>query len=309
MLRMKVFALALLVTTAWSPLAFAEDHPLTGVALVIGESSYETLHTLDNPKRDARAMDEMLDSLGFKVDRVLDADAGKLREELLNFIDEAKGADDALIYNSGHGVEAGGQDYLVPTDTDLSTPAKAGVGLVAVGDVLKRLGATVPVTIVLLDACRTNSFPEGQLVQLPGTPKPVEVASTGLEIVRGPTPVALPGVPPTSMGMVIGFAASPGQPALDGAPDGSSPYAAALLKHFAAGGYSFGGLMTMVSEEVSLKTKAKQLPWTNSSLRRVLSFGKPVEPTGGDDAAISDGRRQLLLSITKEPEALLHIIK
>lgn len=303
MLRLKVFALALLVTAAWSPLVFAQDHPLNGVALVIGESSYETLHTLDNPKRDARAMDDMLDSLGFKVDRVLDADANKLREELLAFIEGAKGADVALIYYSGHGVEAGGQDYLVPTDTDLSTPANAGLGLIAVGDVLKRLSATVPVTIVLLDACRTNSFPKGQLVQLPGTSKPIEVASTGLEAVKGPTPVALPGVPRSSLGMVIGFAASPGQPALDGDPDGNSPYAAALLKHFAAGGYSFGDLMTMVSEEVYLKTRARQLPWTNSSLRRVLSFGKPVEPTGGDDQAIRDGRRQLLLSISKEPEA------
>src|SRR3569833_777522 len=119
MLRMKVFALALLVTTAWSPLALAQDHPLKGVALVIGESSYETLHTLDNPKRDARAMDDMLDTLGFKVDRVLDADANKQHKKQQSNNDETKGADVALIYYSGHGVEAGGQDYLVPTDTNL----------------------------------------------------------------------------------------------------------------------------------------------------------------------------------------------
>src|SRR3569623_3084171 len=106
MLRMKVFALSLLATSAWSPLALAQDHPLKGVALVIGESSYETLHALDNPTRDARAMDDMLDKLGFTVDRVLDADADKLRQEILSFIDEAKGADVALVYYSGHGVAA-----------------------------------------------------------------------------------------------------------------------------------------------------------------------------------------------------------
>jgi uncharacterized caspase-like protein len=248
-------------------------------------------------------MDDMLDSLGFKVDRVLDADTNKLRQELSDFVDEAKGADVALVYYSGHGVEAGGTDYLVPTDTDLSTPKNAGIGLVSVSELLTQLGMTVPVTIVLLDACRTNSFPAGQLVQLEGTDTPVPVAPTGLEAMRGPVPVALPNVPTDNLGMVIGFAASPGQPALDGDPDGNSPYAAALLKHLAAGGYSFGDLMTLVSEEVYLKTKAKQLPWTNSSLRRVLSFGKPVEPTGGDEAAIRDGRRKLLLSIAGEPEA------
>jgi len=79
-------------------LARADDHPLKGVALVIGESDYATLHKLDNPKRDARAMDDMLDSLGFSVDRVLDGDANKLRAEIADFIAEAKSADVALIY-------------------------------------------------------------------------------------------------------------------------------------------------------------------------------------------------------------------
>jgi len=59
----RIFALALLAATALSPLpTFAQDHPLKGVALVIGESDYATLQKLDNPKRDARAMDDMLDS-------------------------------------------------------------------------------------------------------------------------------------------------------------------------------------------------------------------------------------------------------
>ena len=302
MLRSSLFAVALLLTTAWSPLALAQDHPLKGVALVIGESNYDTLQKLDNPKRDARAMDDMLDSLGFSVDRVLDGDAKKLRQEIADFVVEAKDADVALVYYSGHGVEAGGTDFLVPTDTSLSSPETAGQSLVPVSDMLEELAKTVPVTIVLLDACRTNSFPEGQLVQLPGGDKPVEVAAAGLEALRGPTPVAKPNVPADNLGMVIGFAASPGEPALDGDPNGNSPYAAALLKHFAAGGYSFGDLMTMVSEEVYLKTKARQLPWVNSSLRRVLSFGKPVEPTSGDDADILNGRRQLLLTIAQAPE-------
>ena len=301
MLRLRFVALMLLATTALSPAAWADDRPLKGVALVIGESDYATLQKLDNPKRDARAMDDMLDSLGFSVDRVLDGDAKKLRAEIADFVDEAKDADVALVYYSGHGIEAGGSDFMVPTDTDLKTPESAGQSLVPVSDLLDQLARAVPVTIVLLDACRTNSFPAGQLVQLPGSGAPVEVAPSGLEAVRGPMPVAKASAGPDSLGMVIGFAASPGQPALDGEPDGNSPYAAALLKHFAAGGYSFGDLMTLVSEEVYLKTKARQLPWVNSSLRRVLSFGKPVEPTGDDAAAIREGRRQLLLQIAQQP--------
>lgn len=109
--------------------------------------------------------------------------------------------------------------------------------------------------------------------------------------------------------MVIGFAASPGQPALDGPAGGNSPYAAALLKHFAAGGYSFGDVMTMVSEEVYLKTSARQLPWVNSSLRRVLSFGAAPTPEDPDRGAIREGRRQLLLTIATAPDAMRRYVE
>jgi uncharacterized caspase-like protein len=249
-----LFALLVLVTAGRG-----DDHPLRGVALVIGESDYETLHGLDNPKNDARAMDELLGDLGFDVDRVLDGDGKKLRAEIADFIDKAKDADVALVYYSGHGIEAGGANYLVPVDADISTPQAAGASLVPVKDLLDELAKVVPVTIVLLDACRTDAFPPGQLIQLPGTDTPVAAADAGLGEERGPTPIVRLGVAPDSLGMVIGFAASPGQPALDGAPgDENSPYAAALLRHLAAGGYSFGDLMTMVSEEVYLKTQARQ---------------------------------------------------
>ncbi|MEQ1771492.1 MAG: caspase family protein, partial [Devosia sp.] len=207
------------------------------------------------------------------------------------------------VYYSGHGIEAGGVNYLVPTDADLSTPVAAGESLVPIDALLDQLARSTPVTIMLLDACRTSAFPAGTSIQPPGASDPLPVAPAGLIAVRGPTPVGRPDSDPQGLGMVIGFAAEPGQPALDGEPGGNSPYAAALLKHIAAGGYSFADLMTLVTEEVYLKTRAKQLPWTNSSLRRVLSFGKPVEETQGDEAAIRNGRRQLLLTIASAPDS------
>ncbi|MEP7211179.1 MAG: caspase family protein, partial [Alphaproteobacteria bacterium] len=285
--------------------AFAADKPLKGVALVIGESGYGgALHPLTNPKNDARAMDGLLGDLGFDVTRVLDGDGKKLQSEIADFVAAAKDADVALVYYSGHGIEAGGENYLVPVDADMSTPERAGQTLIPLSDLLDELAKSVPVTIMLLDACRSNAFPAGTMIQLPGASTPIPAVESGLAEVRGPTPIAKIGVPTTNLGMVIGFAASPGQPALDGAPgEENSPYAAALLKHLAAGGYSFGDVMTMVGEEVYLKTKAQQLPWVNSSLRRVLNFGTPVEDTDADERAIKEGRRQLLLSIASEPAA------
>ena len=83
-----------------------------------------------------------------------------------------------------------------------------------------------------------------------------------------------------SLGTVIGFAAEPGQPALDGDKGSNSPYAAAILRHLSAmQGEEFGLVMRMVTEEVYLKTKTQQRPWVNESLRKQLFFGAPiVEP-------------------------------
>ncbi|MDO8359753.1 MAG: tetratricopeptide repeat protein, partial [Devosia sp.] len=202
----------------------------------------------------------------------------------------------------GHGIEAKGENYLAPTDTDLTTPQTAGDSLVPVGPMLEALSKAAPVTIVLLDACRSDPFPPGQMIVLPGDTQPVPIETQGLAAVRGPTPLARPDADPDSLGAVIGFAAEPGAPALDGAPGENSPYAAALLKHLAAGGYSFGDVMTMVTEEVYLKTRAKQLPWTNSSLRRVLAFAAPEEQSEDkDQVAIKTERRKLLLSIAGTP--------
>ena len=298
--------LAALMTVMWiAASSSALAQALHGVALVIGESDYHSaqLQQLDNPKNDARAMDQLLGDLGFDVDRVLDKGHDSLTQSIDQFVADAKGSDVALVYYSGHGIEAGGANYLVPIDADLSSPQKAGGSLVPLQDLLDRLARTVPVTIVLLDACRTNAFPPGTSVLLPGTNQAVEVAPTGLGEVRGPVPVATPGVPHENLGVVVGFAAGPGQAALDGTAGGNSPYAAALLKHLGAAGYSFGDVMTMVSEEVYLKTNAQQLPWVNSSLRRVLSFGAPLSSDDPDNAAIADGRRKLLLSIALLPDA------
>ena len=297
-------ALALSIALLAAPLAAHAAEAMRGVALVIGESKYEQLPALTNPSRDARDIDRLLGDLGFEVDRVLNADGEELHDAIARFEDEARDADVALIYYSGHGIEAKGQNFIAPTDTDLASPVTAGQSMIAVQPILDELAKVVPVSIVLLDACRSDPFPPGQMIVLPGDTAPTPVEGQGLAAVRGPTPVAVKTNDPDSMGSVIGFSASPGEPALDGAPGENSPYAAALLKHFAAGGYSFGDVMTMVTEEVYLKTKAKQLPWTNSSLRRVLTFDAPAEDDGdADQSAIKSERRKLLLSIASTPEA------
>lgn len=275
---------------------------LKGVALIVGQSAYEHIATLPNPANDARDMAKMLTDLGFDARSVTDRDAAKLKRDLERFVEDAEGADVAFIYYSGHGIEAGGENYLVPVDADMSSLKDADNALVPISAVMEELKKTVPVTIMLLDACRTNPFPPDAELRRAPTASASPIGAGGLEPVRGAK--ALGSAPATeNLGTVVGFAAEPGRPALDGAAGENSPYAAALLRHLAAmKGTEFGSVMRMVTEEVYLDTKARQRPWVNESLRRLLYFGvAPPEPAG-DDGLITGERRQLLLTIADLPD-------
>ena len=168
---------------------------------------------------------------------------------------------------------------------------------------MERLKQSVPVTILLIDACRTNPFPPNALVKaatsLPGAP----IGASGLGAPKGAVPIE--GAPQSdTLGIVIGYAAEPGHAALDGEAGGNSPYAAALIRHLSAmKGAEFGTVMRMVTEEVYLKTQGRQRPWVNESLRRLLYFGAAPEEPKGDDALITGERRQLLLTIAALPDA------
>ncbi len=301
---------ALFLAAAFAVLAApasAQD-ALRGVALVIGNGDYEHLAPLANPPDDADAIEELLSDLGFDSVRRTDRDADDLAKDLERFVEDAEDADVAVLYYAGHGVEAGGENWLVPVDADISALDAAAVKLVPVSDVIRRLRETVPVTIVLLDACRDNPFPDGALLKTAANADPVPLSAGGLTVTdtRGAGSLAKADEPASSidnLGIVIGFAAAPGQVALDGTEGENSPYAAALIRHIAAmAGEEFGTVMRMVAEEVYLKTDGRQRPWVNESLRRLLYFGDTPDPVEGPEGDILTERRGLLVTISSLPD-------
>jgi len=302
--RQALVALAASMIVFLATAAEAQDRALKGIALVIGQSGYAALPALANPANDARLISGLLGDLGFEVSTVLDADHTRLSRALRRFAEDAEGSDVALLYFAGHGIEAGGENFLVPVDTAPDDPQ----GLVALSPLLSELQTAVPVTILLLDACRTNPFPPGATIATEGG-SPAPVAAAGLGALRGVVPMKKTGgADPDTLGAVIGFAAEPGKAALDGT-GGSSPYAAALAKHLPAAGFAFGDVMTMVTEEVYLATAARQLPWTNASLRRQLFFGLTPEERKGDEAQIRGERRKLLLTIAATPLPIRQLVE
>lgn len=294
---------ALLLAFCASASVAQDSKPLKGVALIIGQSHYAHVTPLANPAQDARAVDGLLTGLGFDTRSVTDRDADKLKRDLDRFSEDAEGADVALLYYSGHGVEAGGENYLIPTDADPASLADADQRLVPLSQVMDRLKRSVPVVILLLDACRTNPFPPGTTLKVAGDATPQPIAAIGLGAPRSMS-VAEEQPQSDNLGMVIGLAAEPGRSALDGEPGQNSPYAAALLRHLSAlKGEEFGTVMRMVTEEVYLATRTRQRPWVNESLRRLLYFGGTVPEAAGDNGLITKERRQLLLTISDLPNA------
>lgn len=281
-----------------------EDRPLRGLALVIGSSQYEHLPPLANPANDARAVETLLDGLGFETTLALDRDARQLSRALDGFFEDAADADVVVVYYAGHGIEAGGENFLVPVDADLSALERAGEKLVPVSLFIKRLQATVPLAIVMLDACRDNPFPAGSIVRLEPSSPPAPMGASGLGETRSATRMTARSDPTVeTLGTVIAFAAEPGRAALDGEPGTNSPYSAAVLRHLdaMAAGEEFSVVMRMLAEEVHLKTSGIQRPWINESLRRRLYFGTAPDRKDGEQGEMLAERRQLLITIAALP--------
>ena len=125
------------------------------VALVVGNSTYAHIGRLPNPDNDARDMSAALRRLGFEVTTEQDADRVELTEALRRFPRQSAGADVALVFYAGHGIEMDGVNYLVPVDARLERDVDVRFETVTVDDLLvSTSGASL--RLVLLDACRNN---------------------------------------------------------------------------------------------------------------------------------------------------------
>ena len=81
------------------------------VALVVGNSSYSHIARLPNPENEAARVR--------RDDRAGCGPRASLNEALRVFTRESVGADVALVFYAGHGLEMDGVNYLVPVDARL----------------------------------------------------------------------------------------------------------------------------------------------------------------------------------------------
>ncbi|WP_261334681.1 caspase domain-containing protein [Rhizobium leguminosarum] len=132
--------------------AFAEKR----VALVVGNSAYQHVPTLPNPKNDAGDMAAKLRDLGFVVVVGNDLDLAGVRRTISDFVDKLDGADMALFYYAGHGLQVNGENYIAPVDAKLLSYIDLEFEAVPMNLILSAMERTTRVNLVFLDACRDN---------------------------------------------------------------------------------------------------------------------------------------------------------
>lgn len=254
----KVFAFLILpvLLLAGAGTALAEKR----VALIIGNSAYEAISPLKNPKNDADLMERTLREVGFEVIVAKDADFRGMRRAIRDFGRKLRGAGkDAvgLFYFAGHGVQSQGDNYLVPIGAQIESDADLAIEAIRGADVLRQMeDAGNTLNLVILDSCRNNPF-QGR----------VRSASRGLTRISA------------ASGTLIAFSAAPGQVAVDGTGL-NSPYTTALAKHIKTPNLPVEEVFKRVRIEVEDSTSGKQTPWEESSLRGSFYFaGRSVTVT------------------------------
>ena len=228
------------------------------VALVIGNGAYEYTDPLRNPVNDAADVAAVLKGLGFTVIEGRDLDRGAFGEKLREFARAARGAEAALFFYAGHGLQVNGENYLLPIDARLREDIDLDFEALELRAVLRQMRSRT--NLVFLDACRDNPLAQ-DLARSMG-------ASRSAAIGRGLGRVD------AASSTLIAYATQPGNVAADGTGR-NSPFTTALLEHIAVPGRSVNDLLTAVTDEVATATAGRQQPWTHSSLRKPFYFKSP----------------------------------
>jgi hypothetical protein len=216
------------------------------VALVIGNSKYKNVSALPNPGNDAQLVARSLKAAGFTLiggGAQLDLDKTKFDDLVAKFGQGIADAEVALFYYSGHGLQVGGTNYLVPVSANPTRVQDLDFQMVSADVVLHQMsGAGTKLNIVILDACRNNPF-GGRGLRATGG---------GLAQMQAPE------------GTLISYATQPGNVASDG--DGrDSPFTLALADSLRQPGLDLLRMFNRIGVQVKKTTKGEQQPWVSSS--------------------------------------------
>jgi formylglycine-generating enzyme required for sulfatase activity len=245
---MRYFIAVMAMVCSFAALQAGPANAEQRVALVIGNGAYAKVGKLPNPTRDAEAVSALLRTAGFDAVEVrTDLRAAAMRRALSDFSDRVTGADIAVVFYAGHGIEVDGVNYLIPVDAALERDIHVKDETIPLERVTEIIDGAKRLRLVILDACRDNPFVR-------------TMKRSGRSVGRGLARVDL-----ASSDTLIAFAAKHGSTVADGAA-ANSPYTAALVKHLATPGLDLRLAFGRVRDEVLKATGNRQEPFLYGSL-------------------------------------------
>jgi hypothetical protein len=229
------------------------------VALVVANGNYANAGILPNPQSDGALVAAAARRAGFdSVTVASDVDLANFQRALRTFREQSAGAQVALVYYAGHGIEGQGRNWLIPTDARLSSALDLPYEAVELDRVLEAVSGA-RIRIVVLDACRNNPFGRTWQSGSRGVPRGLG----GVEVDD----------------VLVIYAAAPGQTANDGAGP-NSPFAASFARRLVQPGLPVQLLGGAVRDDVLASTGGAQRPYVSASIT-----GTPVYLLGPTTAA------------------------
>lgn len=232
------------------------------VALVVGVGTYDNAQSLDNPPNDARAMAKALEYAGFDTILSIDADHLQLGRDLVAFYEKARGADTALFYFAGHGMQIDGKNYLLSRSAQVTEAFLINQDGYELNEILNAIySSEARMTIAIIDACRDNPLADA----LAKRTRAAGRSTAGLS--RGLAPLYL-----SHSNSLVAFATAPGTVALDGVSEENSPFTTALLNHLPTPGLEISVMLKRVTAEVRARTLEEQRPEVVTSMAQEFYF-------------------------------------
>ena len=243
-------ALSLLAGLLLTAFAASDAFALRRVALIIGNAKYEHAGVLANTLNDSHAVAVLLKRAGFDVvDERVDLGVVEMKRAVRDFTATASNADIAVIYYSGHGLEASGVNYLIPVDAKLANVYDVEDETLPLDRLLFATANVKSLSLVILDACRENPFLR---------------ADNRAMATRALSSHAI-AEQPTTANTLIAYAAKAGSLSYDGAGP-NSPFTSALIKYIAEPGIDIRIALGKVRDDVMAATGNRQEPFVYGSL-------------------------------------------
>ena len=204
------------------------------LALLIGNDSYAAAPQLKNARADADAMAVALRRAGYQVTLVKDRTLRQMKDDVRQLKMRIRGGDEVVLFYSGHGVQIGAMNYLLPVDVRSDSEDQVRDDGLALSSVLEELRAQKPaLTLAIIDACRDNPFKGSGRA----------IGGRGLTGVSGAT------------GQMVIYSAGEGQQALDRLGDNdpvkNGLFTRVFVREMEAAGVSVDQVARKVREEVN----------------------------------------------------------